>query len=562
MTSPVPNGLTQFIDNRGNPLSNGTVSYFLPGTTTPKLTWRDPGMTIANANPVVLDNNGRAPIFGTGRYRQQVRASNNALLFDAETALGDAGLPLATEIAAQTIDSEVQNIETRGFAVTGKGAARYVRLTTAPAADEQSAGLGRWLFKSNANSVWWKLAEPYPTDFMFGTMADASVSASGGILAIAGTDDTAAIQAAIDYVIYFSAASSRRLNLPNGCRRITGTLQIGYGDRFVDWQIEGDAARGWDANLGYHSGIYADFNDRPAFNIQGARSSRMSSISIYGLNHAWMAQNEQSISNRAPVENWRGSQLQPATINTRYAPYCGIAVDGYTGTRQSSSNYPDLVYPAWLAGTPQYGKPSSSMVEFRDVAVSGFEVGIAVQPNLVPTASNGEFIHWVGCDLGSNLVGACLSHSDARAITFERCRFQGCHTAFDSLTYGTGQGNIAAVFSSCTFDRSYRIFNVDLGIGAQPFAPAVTMINAYAEALYTIGTVRSSTATGRPGAIQFLGGELGFSVRSGEQSPVTYLAGRGEVRASFHDITLFGTYGLFPVDCELARFEAVFPAVA
>lgn len=562
MTPPIPNALTQFIDNRGNPLSNGSVSYFLPGTTTPKQTWRDPGLTIPNANPVVLDANGRAPIFGTGRYRQQVRTSNNTLLFDAETALPEANLPLATEISGLTIDPDIQGIETRGFAVTGKGAARYARQSVAPPADEQSAGLGRWLLRSNANSVWWRLAEPTPTDFMFGVLADASVTANGGVLTVSGTDDTAALQAAIDYVIYFSTGGSRRLYMPNGRRRITGTLQLGYGDRYVDWQIEGDAARGWDANLGYHSGIYADFNDRPAFNIQGARSCRISSISVYGLNHGWMAQNEQAITNRALIDNWRGGQMQPATVNTRYAPYCGIAVDGYTGVRQAVSSYPDLIYPAWLAGMPQYGKPSSSMVEFRDVSASGFEVGIAVQPNLQANGSNGEFIHWIGCDLGANLVGASLSHSDARAITFERCRFQGCHTAFDSLAYGTGQGNIAAVFSSCTFDRSYRIFNMDLGITAQPFAPTATLINAYAEALYTIGTVRSAAATGRPGSIQFLGGELGFSLRPGEQSPATYLVGRGEVRATFQDVSLIGTYGVFPIDCELARFEAVIPAVA
>lgn len=68
-------------------------------------------MTIANAHPVVLDNNGRAPIFGTGRYRQQVRSSNYMLLSDGETALTDAGLPLASDIAALTIDAEAFNLE-------------------------------------------------------------------------------------------------------------------------------------------------------------------------------------------------------------------------------------------------------------------------------------------------------------------------------------------------------------------------------------------------------------------------------------------------------------------
>lgn len=562
MASPIPNALTQFIDNRGNPLGSGTVGYFHPGTTSPKQTWRDPDLTIPNANPVVLDANGRAPIFGAGRYRQQVRSSNNALLFDGETGLGEGKLPLATELAATTHDGEIRSLQTCGFSVPGKGAARYVRLDAPPSATEQAAGLGRWLFRTNADTVWWKLAEPQPTDHMFGALATATVSASNGVLAISGPDDTAAIQSAIDFIIYFSQGISRRLLLPNGKRRITSTLQLGYGTTYVDWQIEGDGARGWDANAGYHSGIYADFNDRPAFNIQGARAVRIANLAIYGRNHAWLAQTEQTMSDRAQLANWRGSQMQPASVDTRHAPYCGIAVDGYTGTRQAVSSYPDITYPAWLGPMSQYAKAASGMVEIRDVTASGFEVGIAVQPNLVPTASNGEFIHWVACDFNLNLIGASLSHSDARAITFERCRFQGCHTAFDSLTHGTGQGNLAAVFSSCTFDRSYRMLNVDLGISAQPFAATATFINAYAEALYTIGTVRSATASGRPGAIVFQGGELGFGLRAGEYTPATYLEGQRQVRASFDDVSITSTMGIFPVNCDVARFAVTFPAVA
>jgi hypothetical protein len=86
MASPIPDGFNQYVDNRGNPISNGTVSYFHPGTTTHKPTWRDPAQTIINNHPIVLDSNGRAPIFGAGRYRQQVRSTNGNLLFDGETA--------------------------------------------------------------------------------------------------------------------------------------------------------------------------------------------------------------------------------------------------------------------------------------------------------------------------------------------------------------------------------------------------------------------------------------------------------------------------------------------
>ncbi len=564
MPSPVPNALTQFIDNRGNPLANGTVSYFQPGTSIPKPTWRDPGLAVGNANPVVLDANGRAPIFGTGRYRQQVRAANGALVFEGETALGESLMPLASEIAGIWFDNEIRLLRTSGFATPGKGVADYVRLSGAPSAIEQQAGLGRWLFRSNANTVWWRLAEPEPTDLMFGVLAEAVVTASGGTMTVTGPDDTAALQAAIDYVLYFGSAggAGRRLRLPAGMRRITRTIQIGYGTTYLDWQIDGDFFRGFDDNAGYHAGIYAAFNDRPAFNIQGARSARLSGIAIYGLNHAWLDTNEDQITDRSALANWRGGQLQPATVNTRHAPYAGIAVDGYSGSRQPASSYPDIAYPAWLGAMAQYDKGFSSYVEFNQITCAGFEVGIAVQPNLMPSASNGDFLHFLTCDLGGNLVGTSISHADARTLCFERSRFHGCHTAIDSVTYGAGAGNLAASLANCSFDRVYRVLNVDLGITLQPFAPTMVFTNAYGEAMYTLGTVRQAGASGRPGAVRFIGGELGFFLRSGEHSPASYLDGRGEVLARFEDVSITGTFGLFGVNCDVEHFSGALPAVA
>ncbi len=562
MASPIANALTQFIDNRGNPLGNGTVSYFMTGSTTPKGTWRDPGLTIANAHPVVLDTNGRAPIFGTGRYRQQVRSANGTLLFDAETSIGEGDLPLATELAARRFDEEVMTLQTSGFSSPGKGAACYVRLPAAPASDEQAAGTNRWLFKTNGGTVWWRLSEARPTDLMFGVLADAVVSASAGQMAISGSDDTPALQAAVDYILYFAANTGRTLHLPSGMRKITNTIHLGYGQRYLDWRIEGDFTRGSDANAGFHAGIFPTFNDRPALNIQGARSCRLRGIAIYGVNFCWLQDHAEAIINRADRSSWDGGALQSSSTDTSCAPYCAIAVDGYSGQRQANSSYPDAVYPAWLGVVPQYGKASSSGITSEDLTCSGFEVGLAVQPNVLPSASNGDFLNWIGCDLSLNLTGLSISNSDARAIALERCRLLRCHTALDSVSYGSGSGNIAASLSDCTFDNVYRIFNINLGTSAQPFAPALVLINPYGEAVHTIGIVRTANATGRPGTIRFVGGELGFSLRAAEFSPSSYLDGRGEVVARFENVSVSGTYGIFAVDCDLADCSITFPAVA
>jgi hypothetical protein len=52
-----------FLDNSGNPLASGTINAYQEGTTTNKDTYTDQTGSTTNANPVVLDSNGRADIW-------------------------------------------------------------------------------------------------------------------------------------------------------------------------------------------------------------------------------------------------------------------------------------------------------------------------------------------------------------------------------------------------------------------------------------------------------------------------------------------------------------------
>lgn len=53
-------------------LAGGAVGMYIPGTLTTKQTWMDAAETILNTNPVQLDLNGCALMYGTGVYRQVV----------------------------------------------------------------------------------------------------------------------------------------------------------------------------------------------------------------------------------------------------------------------------------------------------------------------------------------------------------------------------------------------------------------------------------------------------------------------------------------------------------
>ncbi|MDW9228626.1 pectate lyase superfamily protein [Burkholderia cepacia] len=93
MASILPNGKTQFIDQNGKPLANGTVTFYAPGTTTKQDTWQDPAQTQVNTNPVQLDSRGQASIWGSGSYRQVVADKFGAVIWDQVTGSPDLSLP-------------------------------------------------------------------------------------------------------------------------------------------------------------------------------------------------------------------------------------------------------------------------------------------------------------------------------------------------------------------------------------------------------------------------------------------------------------------------------------
>lgn len=49
----------QYFDNNGDPLSSGTITTFIAGTSTPLATYSDVGLTTPNGNPVPLNAAGR-----------------------------------------------------------------------------------------------------------------------------------------------------------------------------------------------------------------------------------------------------------------------------------------------------------------------------------------------------------------------------------------------------------------------------------------------------------------------------------------------------------------------
>ena len=90
--SVLPNGMTQFVDGNGTPYAGGHVYMYVPQTTTPKTTYQDPYGHTPNANPITLDANGRAVVWGNGVYRQVLQNALGVVVWDQLTYASPVGV--------------------------------------------------------------------------------------------------------------------------------------------------------------------------------------------------------------------------------------------------------------------------------------------------------------------------------------------------------------------------------------------------------------------------------------------------------------------------------------
>lgn len=67
-------------------LAGGSVAFYIPNTNTFKQTWSNSTQTTLNTNPVQLNQNGCAIIYGTGTYRQVLKDSLGNTVWDQITA--------------------------------------------------------------------------------------------------------------------------------------------------------------------------------------------------------------------------------------------------------------------------------------------------------------------------------------------------------------------------------------------------------------------------------------------------------------------------------------------
>jgi hypothetical protein len=106
MAAPIINPEPQFADANGTPYAGGSLASYIVGTSTPKSTYLDPGLTALNTNPIVLNSAGRCVMFGDGEFRLVLRDAAGNLIWD-QPSTSIVSAAMAPVVSAPTIADAV-----------------------------------------------------------------------------------------------------------------------------------------------------------------------------------------------------------------------------------------------------------------------------------------------------------------------------------------------------------------------------------------------------------------------------------------------------------------------
>jgi hypothetical protein len=97
----------RFADSNFNPLSGGKLYSYVAGTSTPAATYTDESAGTPNANPVVLDADGYAPVWlGAGSYKFVLKDANGVEIFTVDDVSVDGS---AVDLTSPWIEHAVTN---------------------------------------------------------------------------------------------------------------------------------------------------------------------------------------------------------------------------------------------------------------------------------------------------------------------------------------------------------------------------------------------------------------------------------------------------------------------
>jgi hypothetical protein len=386
-----------------------------------------------------------------------------------------------------------------------------------------------------------------PTALTLGTRAAQFISAKDfGAKGDGVTDDTAAIQAAIDWAIYQNHASQNSLGsvlIPAGTYRVSDTIHLGYGTSYSGVVLQGQGMKYAGASNMSGTALVATFADRPLLNIQGARNSAVRDIALVGLNHRHVAEAKLGDLSRGSGAindildaSWVDPSL-PSSATSRYSPYCGIAIDAYSGSRPPMS-YPEVSYPAFLGAVSQYHKNFSSNVLIENVSIAGFVVGVVNQP--CDADGNGDFTKLRRVQISHCQYGISICNTQSRLVHVQDSTLVKVHTALVTDKHGRQNGCSEILFEGTELSNLiywHQISNTAFAVG-----PRFEFCRG--EVVYAIGNLSRGARTSSSTTYDHC--YFGFDGRQARGQPIWTLT-NAEGMVTFDSCTFKQPAGAGPV---------------
>jgi len=333
-----------------------------------------------------------------------------------------------------------------------------------------------------------------------------------GALGDGNADDTAAIQAAIDWAIYRNDVTQKAQGmvfLPAGRYKTSDTLHLGYGTSYSSVVLEGEGIKYFGEDGFCGTVIVPTFNDRPAIAVQGGRNTCIRNMSLVGQNRAWiLAHGLGSGMDALEEANWVDDAF-PAASSSRYAPYAGIAIDPYSGDRPAMA-YPTVNYPSFLGNVAQYNKRFSSKTIIENVQITGFVVGVANQPS--DADGNGDFTKFLKGQISECQFAFSICNTQSRLVHIADSEIWNVHTGIVTAKHGRKNGKPEILVQSTTLSKCIQWINApNTAYGAAP-----KFGHCYGELVYRIGLLGNNSAGGATSAFDHCHWAFGLRASLGE----------------------------------------------
>ena len=452
---------------------------------------------------------------------------------------------LFTDIPSLTIPATVNAIQTSGRTSVGLYPALYIR---DPDQSAYTTGGQSWIVGASntaaaqaavlsildririqdAEDNWWVIDDDNQEVHggHFGMVPDGAFNETTN--AMTGTDNSAALQALIDWRLYLTIYSRhvKPIDIPAGIFRLASVVQLGYSAYFSA------CIRGTNSPFANGMGgttLLLDVANNPGLALNTVATGSVEDITFYGkllsyLNEEGFCLLETPELDDRLLANWFPSGTPALDPRLRYNPLCAIALDPYAGPAPGTAYNPPLP-PAWQPDSVRigYGKVvGCTKVCFRRCTFWGFPVGVVVQP--CDADGNGDFTSFEDCCFSRTAVAVSVGNTQSRAVGLLRCQTNICHTAVTTAMHGRQNGRLQGTIVDCSFSAAIQAFDLSNGMA---IAGPIVCSNLYMEQAYRIGVIANSSAA--TGSIVFLGGCFDFHLQSdaeGGRGVPTYVIGQ------------------------------------